>query len=79
MDEDYDDISYFDEGDDRENWEAEQVFQDECAERREDFDDEDEDEPFEDEFDDADVPYDAMHEAEMRAEYAMECALGFGE
>jgi hypothetical protein len=54
MDEDYDDIGYFDEGSDLDNWEAEQVFQDR---EHEDFSgDEDEDEgEFEDDFDGADV------------------------
>ena len=56
MDEDYDDIGYFDEGDDRENFEREQVFQDECAERREDDDEFEDDEEYENEFDGADLP-----------------------
>ena len=63
---DEDDYGY-DEGSDLDNWEEEQVFQDTQAELREDWDDED------------DLPYDEEHAAEMRAEYAMEAALGFGE
>ena len=70
MDEDYDDFGY-DEGSDIDNWEAEQCFQDQQAEAREDFEDDDEDE--------GDYLYDEEAEQERRAEYAMECALGFGE
>ena len=52
---------------DREAWEDAQ------AEMRdgEDFEDED--------FEDGEDYFDAEAEAERRAEYAMECALGFGE
>ena len=54
---DDDDIGCFDEGSDIDNWEAKQVFQDECAERRGDFDeDEDDAQEYEDEFDGADIP-----------------------
>lgn len=64
-----DDYGYeYDEGSDIDNWEAEQCFQDQQAEAREDWDDEDDD-----------IPFDEEAEQERRAEYAMECALGFGE
>lgn len=61
----------WDEGSDLDNWEDEQVFQDTQAELREDFDDDDDDE--------GDYLWDAEAELERRAEYAMECVLGFGE
>lgn len=72
---DEDDYGY-DEGSDIDNWEAEQVFQDQQAEQAAEWDDYDESD-----YDDADddLPYDDEQAAEMRAEYAMEAALGFGE
>lgn len=54
---------------DREAWEDAQ------ADMRDDFEDEPEDHDEEDEA----YLYDEEAEMERRAEYAMECALGFGE